>query len=219
MNQYKLNVQTREETGRGPMRRLRASGRIPAAVFGKGASRAISVSAVEFRDLNRELGGEAALVELKDEKGETNLVLVQSVERHAIKSSINHIDFHEVKRGESFVAQVPVHVSGEADSVGVKVDGGMIEIHLHELEIRCRPSKLPENVDVDVLELKAGEAVHVRDLPSIDGVEFLGNPETVVVSCTPAKKAAESADEAPEPEAAADAPAGDDATAEEKPDA
>lgn len=217
MNQYKLNVQSREQTGRGPMRRLRASGRIPAAVFGKGSSRPISVSAVEFRDLNREIGGEAALVELSDEKGETHLVLIQNVERHAIRSSINHIDFHEVKRGESFVAHVPIQVSNEADSVGVKVDGGMIEIHLHEVEIRCRPSKLPENVEVNVLELNAGEAVHVRDLPAIDGVEYLGNEETVVVSCTPAKKAAEEAEVAPAEGGAAveEAPAAEEASADD----
>ena len=198
MNQYKLNVQTREETGRGPMRRLRASGRIPAAVSAKGASRSISVSAVEFRDLNREIGAEAALVELTDEKGENLLVLVQNVERHAIKSSINHIDFHEVKRGESFVTSVPVHLSGEADCVGVKVDGGMLEIHTHEVEIRCRPSKLPDHVDVNVTELNAGDAVHVRNLPAIEGVEYLGNEDAVVVSCSTAKKVSEGDEAAPE---------------------
>lgn len=193
MNQYKLTVQSREETGRGPMRRLRSSGRIPAAVFGQGSSRPVSVSAVEFRDLKREIGGEAALVELADEKGETHLVLIRNVERHAINNTFNHIDFHEVKRGESFDARVPVHVAGEAECAGVKVDGGMIEIHLHEVEIRCRPSKLPDHVEVNVTDLKAGEAVHVRELPVIEGVEYLGNEDAVVVSCTPAKKVAEEA--------------------------
>lgn len=191
MQQYKLNVSSREQTGRGPVRRLRNSGRIPASVYGKGNARSVSVSAVEFRDLNREIGGEAALVELTDEKGDSMLTLVKNVDYHSIKNEINHIDFHEVKRGESFVARVPVHLAGDADCVGVKIDGGMLEILLHELEIRCRPSKLPECIEVNVVELAGGSAVHISELPEIEGVEYLGKPEDVVVSCNVGKGGAE----------------------------
>ncbi len=191
MQQYKLNVSSREQTGRGPVRRLRNSGRIPASVYGKGNARSVSVSAVEFRDLNREIGGEAALVELTDERGDSMLTLVKNVDYHSIKNEINHIDFHEVKRGESFVARVPVHLAGDADCVGVKIDGGMLEILLHELEIRCRPSKLPECIEVNVAELAGGSAVHISELPEIEGVEYLGKPEDVVVSCNVGKGGAE----------------------------
>jgi len=205
MQQYTLKVSSREETGRGAVRRLRESGRIPASVYGKGNARAISVSAVEFRDLKREIGGEAALIELTDEQGESMLTLVKEVDHHAIRNQINHIDFHEVKRGESFVARVPVHLAGENECVGVKIDGGMVEILLHEVEIRCRPSKLPDHVEVNVAELHGGEAVHVRDLPEIDGVEYLGNSDDVVVACSAAKGA--SSEEEPTAEAAEAEPA------------
>ena len=70
MKQFKLNIINRENTGRGVARRLRAEGNIPACVYSKGNSRSISLSAVEFRDLKRSIGGGAALIELVDEKGE-----------------------------------------------------------------------------------------------------------------------------------------------------
>ena len=191
MNQVKLNVVSREASSRGAVRRLRAAGNIPANVYSKGTARSVSINAVEFRNLNRALGGEASLIELTDENGESMLTLINEVQHHAIKGSVNHIDFQEVQRGESFVTSVPTHLSNEADCEGVKFEGGMLDHKSHEVEIRCRPSKLPDHIAVNVAELKVGEAIHISDLPIIDGVEFLGNPIQVIVSCQPPTVAAE----------------------------
>ncbi len=203
MNQLKLNVVSREETGRGAVRRLRAEGKIPASVYGQGNARSITVDAVDFRELNRQLGDEASLIELTDEKGEAILVLIQDVQRHPIVNQVNHVDFQEVKRGESFVTSIPTHLVGEADCAGVKNEGGVIDHKAHEVEIRCRPSKLPEHVEVDVSKLAVGEAIHISDLPQIEGVEYLGSSAQVIVSCQPPTVAAaastESADAASVP--------------------
>lgn len=196
MQQFKLNILNRENTGRGIARRLRAEGNIPANVYSKGKARSISLSAVEFRDLNRVIGGGAALIELVDEKGETALTHIQEIQRNAVKRCINHIDFHEVARGESFVAHVPVHLTGEADAIGVKNEGGVIDHKTHNVEIRCRPSKLPSEVTVDVSGLSVGGAIHISDLPAIDGVEYLGNDIQVIVSCQPPTVAAAATTEA-----------------------
>jgi large subunit ribosomal protein L25 len=182
MQQYTLKIATRENTGRGVARRLRAEGKIPASLYGQGNARSISVSAVDFRDLNRQIGGGAALVELTDEKGDSALCLVQEVQYHAVKSSIDHIDFQEVERGHAFTTKVPVHLIHVVDCLGVKNDGGVLDHKSHELEIRCRPSKLPESVEVDVSALAVGGAIHIRDLPVLDEVEYLGEPDQVIVS-------------------------------------
>ena len=105
MQQFKLNVINREKTGSGVAQRLRAEGRIPACIYSKGNSRSISLSAVEFRELRRSFIG-AALIELVDEKGETALTHIQEIQRNIIKRSIDHIDFHEVARGETFTASI-----------------------------------------------------------------------------------------------------------------
>lgn len=185
MQTYKLTVNNREKTGRGVNRRLRASGLIPASLYGQGKARSISVTAVDFRNLNREIGGSAAVIELEDEKGEVALSLVQDVQRDAVKGSINHIDFQEIERGHTFTTHVPVVLIGEADAIGVKNEGGVIDHKAHEVEIRSRPSKLPEHVEVNVTELGVGDAIHISDLPALEDVEYLGHPEQVVVSCQP----------------------------------
>jgi len=184
MQQFKLNILNREESGRGVARRLRAEGRIPACVYSKGNSRSVSISAVEFRDLKRELSG-AALIELVDEKGETALTHIQEIQRNIIKNSVNHIDFHEVERGQAFVAQVPVQLIGEGESIGVRNEGGIIDHKTHTIEIRCIPSKLPDHISVDVKELAVGGAIHISDLPVSEDIEYLGNPAQVIVSCQP----------------------------------
>lgn len=183
MQTYSLNISNREQTGRGVARRLRADGQIPASLYGQGNARSITVSAVDFRNLNREIGGSAAIIELKDDTGATALSLVQDIQRDAVKGIINHIDFQEIERGHKFTTRIPIHLLHEADCAGVKNDGGVIDHKTHEVEIRCRPSKLPENVEVDITELQVGEAIHISDLPALDEVEYLGEPAQVIVSC------------------------------------
>lgn len=183
MHTFKLNITTRDTTGRGVARRLRAVGRIPASLYGQGKSRSISISAVDFRNLKREIGGGAAVIELEDEQGTKALSLVQEIQRDAVKGCINHIDFQEIERGHSFNTHVPLVLRGEADCIGVKNGGGVIDHKFHEVEIRCRPSKLPDHVEVNVLQLNVGGAIHIRDLPVLEDVEYLGEPDLVVVSC------------------------------------
>lgn len=207
MKQYTLKVSNREGTGRGVARRLRADGKIPASLYGQGKARSITVSSVDFRDLNREIGGGAALVELTDEKGDSALCLVQDVQYHAVKSTIDHIDFQEVERGHAFNTSIPVYLVGEADCVGVKNDGGVLDHKLHEVEIRCRPSKLPDHVNADVTGLNVGEALHISELPVLEDVEYLGEPEQVVVSVQHPTVAAEATDEESDAVAADEVPA------------
>ena len=189
MQQFKLNVTNREKAGRGVARRLRAEGRIPACIYGKGNSRSISLSAIEFRELRRSISG-AALIELIDEKGEAALTHIQDVQRDLIKNSINHIDFHEVARGETFVAHIPVHLVGESESIGVRNEGGILDHKTHTLEVRCIPSKLPDQIDVDVKGLAVGDAIHVSNLDVLEGVEYMDKPAMVIVSCQPPTVAA-----------------------------
>ena len=153
MQKHSLKVVNRSQSNKGSLKRLRSSGKIPGNIYSKGNARAITVSAVAFRTLNKEIGGGASLVELEDETGETALTNIQSVQVNAVSRVIEHIDFREVARGESFVARVPVQLVGAADCIGVKHDGGVIDHKTLELEIRCRPSKLPEGISVNISEL------------------------------------------------------------------
>jgi large subunit ribosomal protein L25 len=222
MQTYSLKISSRENTGSGAARRLRSEGLIPASLYGQGKARSVTVSEVDFRVVNREIGGGAAVIELTDEKGETALSLIQDIQRDPVKNVINHIDFQEIERGHAFTTHIPVTLIGEADCVGVR-DGGVIDHKTHDVDIRCRPSKLPDHVEVDVKGLEVGEAIHVEDLPELEGVEYLNEPAQVIVSCQPPTVETEpeegaeavAADEVPSTKVS-DEEEGDDASDEDK---
>jgi large subunit ribosomal protein L25 len=108
-------------------------------------------------------------------------------------------------------------LTGVNDCLGVKNDGGMLDHKTLELEIRCRPSKLPENISVDVSNLNVGDAIHVDDLEAIEDVEFLNTGIQVIVSCQPPTVAA-AADDAESTEDTAETTEGE-ATSEDAEDA
>ncbi len=181
MKLLKLPVHPRDKSGRGPSRRLRASGQIPAVVYGKSGVRHLIVKEPEFRMLMRAVAGTAALVEISDPSGAATLSLLQEVQRDARTDHFTHIDLREVSANEPMRAGVPVRVMGE--SIGVKLESGVIEISRHELFVRCLPKDLPDLIIVDVTELHAGHSIHVRDLKAIPGVTFADRADEVVVAC------------------------------------
>ena len=70
---------------------------------------------------------------------------------------------------------------GEAD--GVKSQGGILEVLVNEIEIRCRPSNLPSQIEIDISELGLGENYQVKNLPDLEGISFTADLESVLVSC------------------------------------
>jgi large subunit ribosomal protein L25 len=181
MKLLKLPVHPRGKTGRGPARRLRASSEIPAVIYGKSGVRHLTVKEPEFRLLMRAVAGTAALVEISDQAGTATLSLLQEVQRDARTDHFVHIDLREVTANEPMRASVPVRVFGE--SVGVKLESGIIEVSRHDLFVKCLPKDLPDIISIDVTELHAGHSIHVSDLKPIPGVTFADRAEEVVVAC------------------------------------
>lgn len=186
MKQLKLTVSLRKERGSGACGRLRRDRKIPAVVYGRSGSEAITVDEINFRKMMREAKGAAALVEVVDDQGAQKLTVVQKVERDPVTDSFLHVDFHEVAPDEMMHASLPVQVKGE--STGVKNENGILEVHIHTADVRCLPANLPEFIVVDVTELHVGEAICVKDLEKMEGVDYMGDPGVVVISCSEGKK-------------------------------
>lgn len=181
MSQQTLSVKSREGIGRGPSRRLRAQGMIPAVIYGKSGTGNLSVSERDFRMLMREVSGGAAVISLKNaDSGESTLSIVQSTQRNSLTDRFEHIDFLEVTKGEKMTGHIPVHTKGEP--VGVRVGGGVLDLVIHEVEIVCLPKDLPESIEIDVSELNVGDAIHINELPALNGVEYHGESDAVVVT-------------------------------------
>ena len=178
-----LNVTTRAQTGRSASRRVRKANQIPAILYGKHTNpETLAVDAPEFVRLLKSVAGRALLIELnRKDKSSKALSFVQEIQRDPITDKFLHIDLQEVKADEKLEIRVPIHISGE--SFGVKNQSGVLEIATHTLRIRCLPKDLPPVIEVDVTELKVGEAFKVGTLKPIVGVEFLDSKGQPVVSC------------------------------------
>ena len=182
MKKFQLTVTTREGTGRSASRRLRKAEKIPAILYGKHTKpETLAVNAPEFIKLLKEIAGRAALVELKRDAGPTALSFLQEIQRDPITDRYLHVDLQEVKENEKMIISVLVRVTGEA--YGVKTEGGVLDTQTKRLRIRTLPKDLPDFIEVNVTELKMGEAIHVSDIKAPAGVELLDNAGQAVVLC------------------------------------
>jgi len=183
-----LDAETGRTTGSAESRRLRASGRIPAVVYGHGAE-GTSVS-VDGRELRHALSGESGLNQLLSLKvgSETHLAMARSLQRHPVRHTVVHVDFQIVRRDEVIAADVPIVLTGEARAV--EQEGGLVEQLLTALTVNATPGLIPPNIEVDISELTVGDGVRVGDLPLPSGVTTDVNPEDLVVLASITRAAA-----------------------------
>ena len=199
-----LTAKPRSGTGKGVARKLRASGWIPAVVYGHGEpARALMVEARAFERLLSHTALETTLVELTIEGVGAVRALVREVQRHPVRPEILHVDFYQVHRGERIRLDVPVRLVGKPQGVEV---GGLLDHVLHTLHVECEADRIPEAIEVDVSGLGLGDSLHVRDLVPPEGVRVL-TPVDETIATVLATAAAEAAEaevaggpELPEPE-------------------
>ena len=199
MASARLSASPRSDAGKGAARKLRASGSVPAIVYGH--AREPQSLAIETRLLERLLGSVAVastVIELEMD-GRTSRTLIREIQRHPFKKQILHVDFQELVAGEKVTVSIPLAFVGTA--AGAKA-GGVLDQVMHEIEIEVDPSDIPNHIDVDVSALEIGKSLHVSDLPIPAGVEVLSDPEATVCVLSAPKAAAE-----PEPAEAVEAPA------------
>ncbi|MGH7989092.1 MAG: 50S ribosomal protein L25, partial [Limisphaerales bacterium] len=182
MKSVALKAYPRSQMQRAEVKKLRASGRVPATIYGRQAKpQNLEINAKEIRDLIHHSVSENLLVDLSVENDARSkrLALVQEIQHHPIDGKVLHIDFHEVAENEKVTVQVPVETTGEA--VGVKTGGGVLEHVLFKLKVRCLPKDLPEQIIVDVTSLEIGQSIHLGNVKTPEGVEILGDKHITVV--------------------------------------
>jgi len=183
-----LKAEVRKEKGTRQMNRLRGQGRIPAVVYGgeRKGSTALSVDGHEFTRVLQK--GERVLsLKIGDQAAQ---VLVKDVQYDALGEEILHVDFNELRAGETIELSVAVVLRGVPKGAA---DGGMLNQMLHEIEIECSPTAIPERITVDVTNLEIGDAIHISELKLPEGVNVLDKGTAVVASCTEARKEEEPA--------------------------
>jgi len=183
MKSVPLKAYPRTLSRRGGAKRLRASGRVPAIIYGRQAKpQNLEVNAKELEELIHHSASENVLVDLSVESDARpkRLALVQEIQHHPLEGDMLHVDFHEVAENEKVVVHVPLETTGEA--AGVKTGGGVLEHILFKLKVRSLPKDLPEQIVVDVSHLELGKAVHLGEIKAPPGVEIIGDKKIPVVS-------------------------------------
>ncbi len=179
MKQLTINATTRKEGGSSASGRLRKEGKIPAIAYGKTKEPTkLFVDSSELRVALRAIGNSTPVVKVKEGKGAARTSIIQEVQRHPITDRYLHVDFREVADDEIVQVEVPVHAVGEP--WGVKNEGGTLEHVAHSVAIRAVPKNIPEFIESDVRELKVGDLIHIKELPAIDGVEYMDHAEQPV---------------------------------------
>lgn len=193
--EVKLKASLRTEKGKGAAKRLRDSEMIPAIYYGKKIETVpLLVSARDFKSAMTTEAGSNVLInleiegELPDSLEGRQTVIVKEIQRHPVRGDILHVDFHKVIMSEEIQAAVPIVLVGEA--AGVKL-GGVLQHPVREVNVKCLPKDIPEHIEVDVAELEIGDNIHLSNLPSLTGVEFLDEPEEILVSVIPPTKVEE----------------------------
>lgn len=191
MSQITLNATTGREEGTRNSRRLRATGHVPAVVYGAGME-PISV-AVDAREFRTAVSGEKGLNVVIDLSAGASVytVMARQLQRHPVKGTLSHIDFQIVDPSDSVTATIPLHVVG--DAVEVRHADWELSQELFNLSVHATPALIPTHVDVDISHLRPGGAIRIADVILPEGVEAAGDP-TISVVTTRAGRAAKTSD-------------------------
>ncbi|MBX3098463.1 MAG: 50S ribosomal protein L25/general stress protein Ctc [Salinibacterium sp.] len=204
-----LVTEVRNTFGKGVARKIRATGKIPAVIYGHGTEpQHVTLPGHETALILRKSN---QVLEL-DIQGKIQLALVKDVQKDPVRQIIEHIDLIVVRKGEKVTVDVPIHVEGEsAPGTSVNQDSNTVSLEVEATHI-------PENIIISIEGLEEGSRIHASDLPLPTGAILITDPDTLIVGITGEQaqdlgedEAEESTEEETAEEGAEEAPAAEDA--------
>ena len=176
----KLNIELRNNTGKKATKQLRRNSKIPAVLYGKDfASIPLAIDYKEFYHFHKQSLGHQSFVFLKVNDKESR-TLIREIQIDPFSRKIMHIDFQEIYAGQKIEVKIPISTVGDAPGV---MEGGIVDMHLRELEVKCLPKDLPDSFEVDISKLKIGNSIHVEGLVAkFPNVEILHPPSAPIIS-------------------------------------
>ncbi len=170
-NLFTLKAEKRQDIGKGASRRLRREQKIPAVIYG-GEGEPQSVTISHF-DILKCLNDEAFFSQIIDIEvdGEVTETILRDLQRHPYKPTVLHADFQRIVRGQELTVNIPINYVGVEESKGIKA-GGILSQHIIDIEVACRPSLIPEVLDVDISGLDMNESLRLSDIVLPEGVRL-----------------------------------------------
>jgi large subunit ribosomal protein L25 len=175
----KLEVRPRESRGSRDARRLRRQGLIPGVIYGRTEPRAISVPERELRRALSGAGGLHTILDVVLDGGSAQPAVLKDFQTDRVRGTLIHIDLQTVRLDQPIQASVTVSLVGEP--VGSR-EGGVLTQVTREINVEALPMEIPEHFDADVSELAVGDSLRLADLPALEGVTFLDDPDETVLA-------------------------------------
>ena len=181
MQTQELTITRREGTGKQLAKRLRRNGVVPAVLYGGAKPETVTVDPRAVLRIIHGHEGSTQLLTLKFEGDSgSRMAIIRDLQFDPVSERLLHVDLQEVTADRAITVRVAVHPVGEA--AGVKEQKGILNVVLHELDVSCLPTLIPERIDADVTALMIGDVLTVGNLQAPEGVRILNDPEQAVVT-------------------------------------
>ncbi len=196
MQTFVVEGTIREERGKGPSRRTRQTGLVPAILYGgKGKTVAMSVNTRQVARILRSESGHNTIFTVQVAGGKEEKAMLKDWQVDPVSGALLHVDLIRVAMDVRIRVKVAVHPFGEPQ--GVKLQGGIFEIVTREVEVECLPADIPEEFRTDVTELMIGKQLRASDLPlDPEKIRLVTDPQRVLSHVVALRKEEEVAPEA-----------------------
>jgi large subunit ribosomal protein L25 len=184
MEMQELTITRRDGTGKERAKRLRRAGTVPAILYGGAKPEPIAVDPRSVLKIIQGHEGTTQLLTVRfDGESATRMAVIRDMQFDPLSERLLHIDLQEVSGDRAITVRVAVHPVGEA--IGVKDTKGILSLVLHELDVSCLPSKIPDRIDADVTSLAIGDVLTVADLALPEGVRILNDAGQAIATVSP----------------------------------
>ena len=185
-----LAADARTASGKGEVRRVRASGKVPAVAYGKSLkSTPIAVSPKDVVGILTSEHGRNSVIKLGLAGMNELLVMIRDYTYHPLTRTLEHVDFVEVKLDQPVDVDVPLFGLGKAAGIA---QGGIVRVVYRTIPVRCLPDRIPVKLEIDISHLALGEHVSTSDLKLVEGVTIrLPAEQTLIAVVTPEKERVE----------------------------
>jgi large subunit ribosomal protein L25 len=171
-DQHIISAESRKDEGKGASRRLRHAGFIPAVVYGgSDAPQSIQLQHEKTWLASQHEWFYSSILDLEID-GKIQKALLRDMQRHPYKQIIMHLDFQRVDENKVLRTAVPLHFINEEKSPAGKSAEVVVTHELNEVVIECLPKDLPEFLELDLVELKVGDILHLSDIKLPEGVSI-----------------------------------------------
>ena len=182
MKQIPLNATVRSETGKGPNRRLRAEGQIPAVVYGAGNDpKSLSVSTNELDRVMRQASGGTAFLALTVNGDAPITALMKDIQTDYLGRDLVHVDFYEVRADQELTLDVSLEFVGQAKGID---QGGVVNVANYSITLKGLIKDIPDFMEVDVTELDLDQSILAKDIALPAGVVLESDEEMMLASCS-----------------------------------